>query len=1234
MSNSAFDSLLSETPTGLLQNVLNAVPHAIGVFKIAESANGEDDKFEALFFNTSALQIPGLINKDASGKSCHQSFASPLAPTILTHFKYTAEKGKPVEFEINHPAAGRLLHFKIVKQGAMLVVTITDAPPVSKPVLKEGEDQKTFMLQLSDALRAAADPVEIQLIAAERLGLYLNLGRCGYGEIDESGKLFTVERDWTNGQMESLSGTIDLTRFGRGILHDYEQGHTVRVDDSFDDDRIRGREQAYTAIGGLRGGIGVPLVKNNRLVAIFYAHDTLPRKWADTEIAMIEETAEHIWATVERARAEKRLRQSEEKYRTLFDSIDEGYCIIKMLYDDTGKATDWRFIEVNRAFELNNGLYNAQGKTIRELAPDIEPKWVEIYNSVAQTGQSLRFEEDSIALGRTFTLYAFPIGNPAEHLVAVIFTDISENKRTETTLRQSEARFRKLLEGIAHCFWETDAEGSIVNDSPSWRKYTGQTLDEWLGYGWLNAIHPDDRAYAERQWREAVAAVRMVNAEFRIITRDGSYRYNNVRAVPLQNSKGNIEKWVGMNIDIEEGKRTEQDIKMNLWYTQILRDLSAKLIGENNLQIMFDEVLTTAIKLLDADAGSIQLLDKDHKQILLLAAKGVSDELITNFNQVTADSGTSCGRALFTGKRHFIDFDDPTLTDTDGSAIMHLKHGLISAQSTPLVSGSGKYIGMISTHWQKRYRPDERQLHFLDLLARQAADLIEQRQYAQALDEAQERLSNFNQLLAQQVADQTAELRQSKDQLQSVFDTSLIQMSILEAVRDQEGIISDFKIKLVNRELENATGRTDLIGKLYGIEFPGIKAAGVFDLIIKTIETGEPQQMEYLYPYDGFYKWFSCMFIKLDDGVVATNLDITNRKQAEEERFKNMLQLQQAEKLALLGSWDYNLLNDTLSWSDGLYRLFDLPKGTEVGLDIYLKYATAQSRPAAKRIVDNICSGNVDFEDTIELIISGHVRIIRLKATVSRNQQNRAVRVLGVDMDITVIQAAEEKIRQMEAGQQLEIFKQTLNTQEEERRRISESLHNGLGQLLYGIKISMANLTQKQAVETPQAFLQAKTYTDELLMTAISESRRISHELVPLILEDFGLKAAIEDICHQLTDQVQFYFVIRGFVRRIDKYMELAIYRTVQELMLNVVKHAKATKATVELAKTKTSIQIIVADNGSGIISPKTSKPGIGLASIQNKIKLLNGTVKITSNVGKGTHIEIRIPFQEHSNRA
>jgi PAS domain S-box-containing protein len=147
-------------------------------------------------------------------------------------------------------------------------------------------------------------------------------------------------------------------------------------------------------------------------------------------------------------RTEQQLYVSEDRYRTLFNSIDEGFCVLEVIFDERNQAVDWIYLEVNPAFEKHNGLVNATGKRVRELLPDLETHWFEIYGNIALTGESVRFEQGSQALNRWFDLYAFRIGEPEDRKVAVLFKDISEHKRVEQEreqlLKQLEAERSKL----------------------------------------------------------------------------------------------------------------------------------------------------------------------------------------------------------------------------------------------------------------------------------------------------------------------------------------------------------------------------------------------------------------------------------------------------------------------------------------------------------------------------------------------------------------------------------------------------------------------------------------------------------------------------------------------------------------------------------------------------------------------------------------------------------------------
>ncbi|MES2638749.1 MAG: ATP-binding protein [Myxococcota bacterium] len=146
-----------------------------------------------------------------------------------------------------------------------------------------------------------------------------------------------------------------------------------------------------------------------------------------------------------REAAEQALRTSEERYRTLFLSIDDAFCLIEILLGADGRPFDYRFLEANAAFEGHTGLVAPVGRTALEMVPDLQPSWAERYGAVALTGTPLRFESEAPAMERWFDVYANRTGAPELRQVAVVFKDITARKRSEfererLLLRESEAR--------------------------------------------------------------------------------------------------------------------------------------------------------------------------------------------------------------------------------------------------------------------------------------------------------------------------------------------------------------------------------------------------------------------------------------------------------------------------------------------------------------------------------------------------------------------------------------------------------------------------------------------------------------------------------------------------------------------------------------------------------------------------------------------------------------------------
>lgn len=544
---------------------------------------------------------------------------------------------------------------------------------------------------------------------------------------------------------------------------------------------------------------------------------------------------------------------------------------------------------------------------------------------------------------------------------------------------------------------------------------------------------------------------------------------------------------------------------------------------------------------------------------------------------------------------------------------------------------------VVSSREQRQWNGHE--ISLMEETARRTWDAVERARVEQALIRSRE---DYRLHLEQEVNERTVELQESKELLQSIYDTSLIQMSVLKAVRDETGKITDFMITIVNRELERETGRKDLVGKLYAQEYPGIKASGLFDTICRVVESGHPEQLEYFYPFENFNKWFSCMFVKMDDGVVATNLDITARKEAEEERFRNMVLLEQTEELAKMGSWQFDLHTGRLIWSDGMYRLFNLYRSVPVEPAIYLRYATEKSRAIAERIVTLIQSGAQAFEETLEILVDEQVKVLKLKSVIIYGADEKPARTLGVDMDITALVEADKRNRYLQEQQkqreeqkqkelmdirlyqQREILNAIMMTQEQERERIGESVHNGVAQLLYGVQTRL----QLLKVNTPDDEKQLKTILN-IVSDAINDTRRIAFELVPAVLKDYGIEVGLNELIRKIVKGNPVVSLELSGITELPEKLEFAIYRIVQELLNNIIKHSGATEASVIIKQHLNSISMIVTDNGVGFqeLLPRRVGNGMGLKNIRNRVKLLEGRFTLNSSPGEGSRITITLPI-------
>lgn len=331
---------------------------------------------------------------------------------------------------------------------------------------KQRELNAAFLIRLSDAIRPITDVGDVQREVTQLLGEHLRASRVVYAEVRSDGAV-VLGPQYTDGvppfpeqvQTEEIDGDILAALNARTTV--VESG-LVEDPDLTQDQRRRIEELA------LRAHVEVPLIKDGQLAGALSVHQDRPRQWTTHEIAIIEETAERAWSAIDRIRAEESLRERDRQYRTLFETIDEGFSVIEMIYGPDGSAIDYRFIEANPAFERLTGWRDAVGKRILEIVPGLESPWFDIFGTVARTGEPARLVEQTPALGgRWLDVHAFRVDAPDQGHVAVLFTDVTEARRADEALRTFEVRLRRAIEieTVGVIFFRPDGPVTYANEA-------------------------------------------------------------------------------------------------------------------------------------------------------------------------------------------------------------------------------------------------------------------------------------------------------------------------------------------------------------------------------------------------------------------------------------------------------------------------------------------------------------------------------------------------------------------------------------------------------------------------------------------------------------------------------------------------------------------------------------------------------------------------------------------------
>ena len=617
------------------------------------------------------------------------------------------------------------------RHGRWIAASIDITPKKrAEDAVRQSDERKSFLLQLGDRLRPLRDPLEVMDSAAAMLGEYLHVNRVSYGELFPDGRV-VAGRSYANG-VASLPERLHLAKMAPAVYQSFLQNRTSVARDLYEDKSLTTEQRTGWDSVQVRAHVSVPLSKNGRLVAALGVHQAQPRQWTETEISLIEETAERTWAAVEQARAEAALRKSERRLSAIFAQAAAGLSEMRL---------DGQFRHVN--------------------------------------------DELCRLLGRT-----------------------------REQLTQMNAK---------------------------------------------DVLHPDDLKQSLTALTQLVEGGESVTLDVRCLRPDGSTVFVSTALSRFDDEYGRARAVLGVIVDLSERKRAEAALAEELADNRRLQEISTRLIPADDAGYLFEELITAAVDIMRADQGIIQLLEPG-RELQILAAKGIDASQLYQFEHMSSVPGTVCAAALQQKKRVIIsDYSSsPKFSSTD-TAQAHIRNGVMATQSTPLISRSGRVLGIVSTYWKNVHQPSERQLRLLDILARQAADLVERHQSEVAL-------------------------RQSEERYRTLFSSIDEGFCVVEIFFDDQGRPLDYGFVEVNPAFEKHTGLVDVIGKRMKQISPSYEDHW-YQTYGQVALTGEPRR--FINEARSLGRWFDVYAFRFGDAesrrVAVIFNDITQRIKVEDE---------------------------------------------------------------------------------------------------------------------------------------------------------------------------------------------------------------------------------------------------------------------------------------------------------------------------------------------------------------
>jgi PAS domain S-box-containing protein len=354
---------------------------------------------------------------------------------------------------------------------------------------------------------------------------------------------------------------------------------------------------------------------------------------------------------------------------------------------------------------------------------------------------------------------------------------------------------------------------------------------------------------------------------------------------------------------------------------------------------------------------------------------------------------------------------------------------------------------------------------------------------------------------------------------------------------------------------------------------------------------------------------------------LAVVRDVTERKEAEADLRRRERLFEEAEAVAQVGCWEWDLVSGSLIWSAQLYRLFGVSAADfKPGFDAFLERVHPEDRAMVAGVNERALAGDGSFFYDARIVRpTGEIRFVHVRGHGVKEASGQLVRLLGIAQDVTERKADDELRRRL--------MSRLLSAHEDERARLSRELHDGPAQALTAILVGLRRVEDAGSLAEAR---QIATQQRDLVAQVMEDLSRLSHGLRPTALDDIGLVAALE---HYTTERARLFGLRVTLeahdLERLPPEVESGLYRMVQEALSNAARHARAHHVRIALTSDGKAVRLTVEDDGCGfdVENVLQAGQGLGVHGLCDRARVLGGHAEILSRRGEGTTVRVMVPL-------